>query len=89
MLTPPDHAQTLQRVRVAMTGLLAVFVLIVVATVIYRMTNSERPVAAIGSARPETVANMTDSPMGNDVMPEPLTELGVLPSTPDNAAATR
>ncbi|URW74484.1 hypothetical protein M9980_07775 [Sphingomonas donggukensis] len=70
-----------------MTGLLAVFVLIVVASVLFNLTNREPPVTAIGAAKPDVVANMTDAPPANTTMSEPLSDLGVLPAATGNSAA--
>lgn len=80
-MTPgdPDTSQTMQRVRVAMTGLAAVALLIVVASVLFNLTARDNPVTAVGAARPEVVANMTDG--GTNVASgEPLAELGVVPA---------
>uniref|UniRef100_UPI0035CA030B hypothetical protein n=1 Tax=uncultured Sphingomonas sp. TaxID=158754 RepID=UPI0035CA030B len=78
-----DPAQTTQRAKVGMIGLAAVLLLIGLASAIFATANHDRQVAAIGSARPDVVANMM---VGNSVDPatatakEPLAELGVAPS---------
>lgn len=87
-----DPAQTTQRAKVGMIGLAAVLLLIGLASAIFATANHDRQVAAVGSARPDTVANMM---AGNAIDPagagnkEPLAELGVAPSaaTDGNAAA--
>lgn len=73
-----------------MIGLAAVLLLIGLASAIFATANHDRQVAAIGSARPDVVANMVSS---NSVDPagtkEPLAELGVAPSAAtadDNAS---
>lgn len=79
-----DSAQTMQRVRVGMTGLLIVLVLIGLASAIFSSANRDVPVAAIGAPNASVVANMTDG-SGNTVAEkgkdEPLAEMGVTPST--------
>ncbi len=79
----------MQRVRVAMTGLAAVLLLIGVASALFNYESKETPVTAIGAAQPNTVANMTDTAIGN-MSDEPLAELGVAPSAaPANGSATK
>ena len=78
-----DTAQTMQRVRVGLTGLAIVLVLIALASAIFTSANREEPVAAVGASNALVVANMTApgnvaADAGND---EPLAELGVTPST--------
>jgi hypothetical protein len=79
-----DPGQTTQRVKVGMIGLAAVLLLIGLAAAIFSTASKERPLIAAGSARPDVVANMA---AGNTALPsegptsEPLSELGVLPST--------
>ncbi len=72
-------AQSMHRVKVATTGLAAVFVFIGLASAAFNYENKEAAVTAIGAAKPETVANMTDMALSN-VSEEPLAELGVAPS---------
>jgi hypothetical protein len=67
-----------------MIGLAAVLLLIGLAAAIFSTANHDRPLSAIGGARPDTVANMA---AGNETQPddaptnEPLAELGIAPST--------
>ena len=79
--------QSLQRVRVGLTGLAIVLVLIGLASVVFRSVSRERPGTAPGLARAETLANMA---AGNTADPsgEPLAELGVAPAGQENAAAS-
>ncbi len=74
-----DGSQSMHRVRVAMTGLAAVFVFIGLASVAFNYESKEPAVTAIGAAKPETVANLTDTAIVN-LTDEPLAELGVAPS---------
>ena len=69
----------MQRVRVAMTGLAAVFLLIGLASAAFNYESKERPVTAIGAAKPETVANIADTALLNTA-DEPLAEMGIAPS---------
>ncbi|MEG3178148.1 hypothetical protein U1872_18040 [Sphingomonas sp. RB3P16] len=78
-----DPTQTTQRAKVGMIGLAAVLLLIGLASAIFATANHDRQVAAIGSARPDVVANMisdnaTDA--ASATAKEPLAELGVAPS---------
>lgn len=82
---PPtiDQSQAMQRIRVAMTGLALVVLLITIASAIFSSVDRQAPVEAIGSSKPDVVANMTL--LGNSVaaeapQDEPLAELGVAPS---------
>ncbi|GHH12442.1 MULTISPECIES: hypothetical protein [Sphingomonas] len=88
-----DPAQTSQRAKVGMIGLAAVLLLIGLASAIFATANHDRQVAAIGSARPDVVANMVAANIVDPNAPkEPLAELGVAPSaaTPDgNTVETR
>ena len=78
-----DPGQRTQRVKVGMIGLAAVLLLIWLAAAIFSTINHDRQVAAIGSARAETVATIVS---GNSIDPgvastkDPLAELGVAPS---------
>lgn len=78
-----DPGQRTQRVKVGMIGLAAVLLLIGLAAAIFSTINHDRQVAAIGSARPDTVASIVS---GNVIDPaasstrDPLAELGVAPS---------
>lgn len=67
-----------------MIGLAAVILLIGLASAIFSTVNRERPVSAVGAAKPDVVANMTapgslPSPVSSN---EPLAELGVTPAAP-------
>ncbi|WP_326524855.1 hypothetical protein [Sphingomonas sp.] len=80
-----EASQSMQRVRVAMTGLAAVILLIGVASAVFNYASDEPPVTAIGAAKPDVVANMTTGPVANVTANEPLAELGVAPSAPPAA----
>lgn len=64
-----------------MIGLASVLLLIGLASAIFATASHDRQVAAIGSARPDVVANMmvANSSDANETR-EPLAELGVAPS---------
>ena len=79
-----ESSQSMQRVRVAMTGLAAVMVFIGLASVAFNYESKETAVTAIGAAKQETVANMTDTAPSNTT-DEPLAELGSAPSAVSNA----
>ena len=81
---PPG--QSMQRVRVGLTGLAVVLLLIGLASAVFRSVSRERPVAVPGASKPELLANLAD---GNAADPtgEPLAELGVAPAGQGNAAA--
>jgi len=83
MTSHPDSAQSMQRLRVGMTGLAMVLVLIGLASAIFTSANRDGPVSAIGASNSIVVANMTEG--GNTIADkgkdEPLAELGVAPST--------
>ena len=83
--TPSHKANAMQRVRIGLVGLAAVLLLIGLASAVFNSVNRERPVTAIGGARPATVAAMT----ANSTAPatagnEPLAELGVTPASADS-----
>ncbi|MES2755617.1 MAG: hypothetical protein V4659_13255 [Pseudomonadota bacterium] len=87
----PQRQQTMQRLKVGLTGLGLVLLLIGLASAVFNSVNRERPVAAIGGAQPATVEAITGD---NATMPakaasEPLAELGVAPpaADPGNQAA--
>lgn len=89
--TPAETSQTMQRVRVGVTGLALVLLLIGLAGAVFNAVNRERPVAAIGGAKPETVAAMGDgNTLAADDQPnEPLADLGVAPaSVPEENQST-
>ena len=80
----------MQRVKVGIIGLVAVVLLIVVASAILGSATRERPIATAGSAQADVVANiaMTNaSSAATDGSGEPLAELGVAPSTANSQAA--
>ena len=80
-----EPGQSIQRVKVAMTGLAIVLLLIGLASAILRSVSHELPVASPGASRTEVVANIaatnTADPAG-----EPLAEIGVAPAGQGNAA---
>ncbi|WP_343521125.1 hypothetical protein [Sphingomonas sp.] len=84
---PTDPKQSMQRVRVGLTGLASVLLLIGVASAIFSSANRERPVRADGASKPEVVANMTDDLPGNEMAAakdEPIAELGIAPRTAES-----
>ncbi|MCW4463090.1 hypothetical protein OK349_15355 [Sphingomonas sp. BT-65] len=83
---PTDPKQSMQRVRVGLTGLASVLLLIGIASAIFSSANKERPVRADGASKPEVVANMTDGVLGNDMATkdEPIAELGIAPRTAES-----
>ena len=87
---PTDPKQSMQRVRVGLTGLATVLLLIGVASAIFSSADREAPVLADGASRPEVVANMTEGPMGNGAADkdEPIAELGIAPRTADTPDST-
>ncbi|MCM8730721.1 hypothetical protein ACFO8O_07025 [Hephaestia sp. GCM10023244] len=84
MKTTDDSGQTMQRVKVAMTGLALVLLLIGVASIIFSSASSDTPGDLAGAAQSDVLANLV---LGNSVQgaastpSEPLAELGVAPST--------
>lgn len=84
---PTDPRQSMQRVRVGLTGLATVLLLIGVASAIFSSADKEAPVLADGASRPEVVANMTDT-AGNSAAAkdEPIAELGIAPRTAETPA---
>lgn len=74
-----------QRVRVGAVGLAIVVLMIVLAGAILGAVSRERPVAAAGGAKPDTVANMALANSGESA--EPLADMGVTPATINVAAA--
>ncbi|WP_423601933.1 hypothetical protein [Sphingomonas sp. MS122] len=83
---PTDPKQSMQRVRVGLTGLASVMLLIGLAYAVFSSANKERPVRADGASKPEVVANMTDDLLGNGMAPkdEPIAELGIAPRTAES-----
>lgn len=86
MKTPGDPSQTGQRIKVGLTGLAAVALLIGMANAVMRTAARPPAISAAGAARPEVVADIADGNVAD--AGEPLTELGVSPST-TNATAPR
>ena len=78
----------MQRVKVGMIGLVAIVLLIAVASAIIRQTNRERPIETVGAAHPAVVANIA---LGNSdaASAEPMAELGVAPATANTVAPSR
>jgi predicted cation transporter len=81
----------MQRIKVGVIGLVAVVVLIVVASAILGSATRERPIATAGSAQADVVANIAMTNAGaaavSDGSGEPLAELGVAPSTSNSQSA--
>lgn len=81
-----EPGQSMQRVKVGITGLAIVLLLIALASAILRSVSHERPVAQPGASKADVVANIaavnTTDPAG-----EPLAEIGVAPAGQGNAAA--
>jgi hypothetical protein len=78
-----ETSQGVQRARVGLIGLAAVILMIGLASVIMRAVTRERPVATVGAAQPDVVANMAVA-NAVDTGSEPLVDLGVT-SSPGNA----
>jgi len=85
-----DTQQTMQRIKVGVIGLVAVVLLIAVASAILGSATRERPIAAAGSAQADVVANIAMTNAGAAAAAgasgEPLAELGVAPSTSNSQA---
>ena len=84
MKATEDSGQTMQRLKVGMTGLALVLLLIGLASVVFSSASKERPVDVAGAAQPDVVANLslTNEPEpAEPTSTEPLAELGVAPST--------
>lgn len=80
--TGTDHEQTMQRVRVGMTGLASVALLIALASAIFSSVSDEAPVRGDGAPKPDVVANLTAANQtATEGANEPLAELGVAPGT--------
>ena len=83
-----ERRHAVQRLKVGLIGLAAVLLLIGLASAVFNAVNRERPVTAIGGARPATVAAMAgnDSAVaGAAAGVEPLAELGA--AAPQNQSA--
>lgn len=85
-----DRQERLQRVRIGVTGLAAVFLVVMGAGALTRSASDERPVqdqadVEVPNGLPELVGNKLAA---EELPKEPLAELGVAPSTAsDNNAA--
>src|SRR3546814_17220862 len=85
MKTTDDAGQTVQRVKVAMTGLALVLLLIGVASVIFSSASSDTPADLAGTVQSDLVANLSltnDAQAAATAPSEPLAETGVAPHTP-------
>lgn len=78
-----DPSQTIQRVKVGTIGLVAVVLLIAVASAIIGSATRERPIASAGGAQANLVANIAS--VDGNASGEPLAELGVAPSATNTA----
>jgi hypothetical protein len=88
---PPDSGQTMQRIKVGVTGLGVVLLLILLASAIFSTASNDKPVDVAGGPKADVVANISitnDSAAVADKASEPLAELGVAPSAADANAAT-
>lgn len=85
-----EQTQAMQRVKVGMTGLAIVLLLIGLASAVFSSASRETPVAAVGAAKPEVVANlMMDNGVAADpAAKEPLAEIGVTPSATETLNST-
>lgn len=83
-----DTSQTMQRVRVGLTGLAVVLLLIGMASAVFNSASRERPVSVVGGPKPAIVAELSNSTAPDTLVSEPLAELGLTPSaeTTGNAA---
>ncbi len=77
-----EKAQSMQRIRVGMIGLLAIIVLIGLASMILSGVRDDRVRQAAGGSNAAVVANMAaiDEPLFNE-SDEPLVDLGVAPGS--------
>lgn len=86
-ISPPDNGQTMQRVKVGMTGLALVLLLIALASALFSSASTDKPADVAGGSKAAVVANLSitnDSAGAEAAKPnEPLAELGVAPSAPD------
>src|SRR3546814_11914003 len=94
MKTTDDSGQTVQRVKVAMTGLALVLLLIGVASVIFSSASSDTPADLAGTVQSDLVANLSltnDAQAAATAPSEPLAALGGAPRTttvPTNTGPT-
>lgn len=81
----------MQRIKVGVIGLVAVVLLIAVASAILGSATRERPIATAGSAQADVVANIAmtnaSAAAAPDTSGEALAELGVAPSTSNSQSA--
>lgn len=84
----------MQRIKVGVIGLVAVVMLIGIASAILGSATREKPIATAGSAQADVVANIDMTNTGAaaaaaaaDAGGEPLAELGVAPATTNSQAA--
>ncbi len=80
MMGDREHAQSIQRVKVGLLGLVAVVLLIAFASAIMRTVTREAPVTTVGAPKADVVANMVVANMAGDTA-EPLAGLGVAPAS--------
>ncbi|OYW23256.1 MULTISPECIES: hypothetical protein [unclassified Sphingomonas] len=88
MKTSLEPSQTIQRVKVGMTGLAFVMLLIGLASAIFSSASREPvPATAADGAKPDLIANLAAVPLNEtETVQEPLAELGVAPSTATEAS---
>jgi hypothetical protein len=86
-----ESGQTMQRLKVGMTGLALVLVLIMLDSALSSTASTDKPVDVVGGPKAEVVANLS---ITNDSVAagpakgsEPLAELGVAPSAVDGNTA--
>ena len=86
-ISQPDNGQTMQRVKVGMTGLALVLLLIGLASAIFSTASTDKSADVAGGSKADVVANISitnDSAAATpDKASEPLAELGVAPSATD------
>ena len=68
-----DRTERMQRIRVGLTGLAVVLLIVLLATIVYTYVDRGSP------------ANDVSQP--NQTAEEPLSDLGVVPSVPENSTA--
>ena len=81
----PDHDRAMQRVKVGATGLAIVALLIWLTSAIFGSVR-ERPASVTGATRADVVANLASTNI-SDPAAEPLSDIGVAPSTQSNETA--
>lgn len=88
MKTVSEPSQSIQRVKVGITGLATITLLIGLASAIFSTASREPvPATAADGAKPELIANLAAAPLNaSDPIKEPLAELGVAPSAETEAA---